>query len=100
MSRSHFLSDGDGADNDFVLQHDTNDEEDEVEQEHEKAQDLAHPPLASRDGYDDEEEHEKEEDDGAEQSVAAHLYRLEVIYDVVDEPREGQTGQTQMGVIY
>ena len=89
---SRRLSDGDGADDDFVLQHDTDDEEDKVEQEHEKAQELAHSPLASRDGYDDEEKHEEEENDGAEQAVAAHLHRLEVIDDVVDEPGEWKTG--------
>lgn len=87
------LSDGDGADDDFVLQHDADDEEDEVEQEHEEAQHLAHAPLADGDGYDDEEEHEEEEDDGAEQAVAAHLHRLEVVEDVVDEPGEGQAAR-------
>lgn len=86
------LSDGDRTGNDFVLQHDTDDEEHEVEQEHEKAQKLAHPPLASGNGHDDEEEHEEEEDDRAEQAVAAHLYWLEVVDDVVDEPGERQTG--------
>ncbi|TNN64352.1 Importin subunit alpha-5 [Liparis tanakae] len=68
--------------------HDANDEEDEVEHEHEKAQNLAHSPIASRDGGDDEEEHDEEEDNGAEQAVAAHLYWLEVVEDVVDEPGE------------
>lgn len=86
------LSDGDGADDDSVLQHDTDDEEDKVQQEHEKAQKLAHSPLAGRDGYDDKEEHEEEEDDGTEQAVAAHFYRLEVVEDVVDEPGEWKTG--------
>ncbi len=92
ISRSRSRSDGDGADDDFVLQHDADDEEDEVQHEHEKAQDLAHSPLAGRDGYDDEEQHEEEEDDGAEQAVAAHLHRLEVVDDVVDEPGEWQPG--------
>ena len=48
--------------------------------------------MASRDGDDDEEEHEEEENDGAEQAIAAHLYWLKVIDDVVDEPREWQAG--------
>lgn len=48
--------------------------------------------MASRDGDNDEEKHEEKEDDGAEQAVAAHLYRLEVVDDVVDEPGERQTG--------
>lgn len=92
LTISGSLSDGDGAVDDFVLQHDADDEEDEVEQEHEKAQELAHFPPASRDGYDDKEEHEEEEDDGAEQAVAAHLHRLEVVEDVEDEPGERQAG--------
>lgn len=86
------LSNSDGADDDFVLQHDADDEKDEVQHEHEKAQDLAHSPLASGDGHDDEEQHEEEEDDGAEQAVAAHLYGLEVVDDVIEEPGERQAG--------
>lgn len=97
LSGGHSFSDGDWADDDFVLQHDADDEEDKVQQEHEEAQELAHPPLASRDGYDDEEEHEEEQDDGAEQAVAAHLHRLEVVDDIVDEPGEGQTGGSTTG---
>ena len=49
--------------------------------------------MARRDGDDDKEEHEEEEDNGAEQAVAAHLDRLEVIEDVVDEPGERQPGE-------
>lgn len=67
-------SDGDRAADDFVLQHDTDDEEDEVEQEHSEAQDFAHLPFASRDGHDDEQEHEEQEDNGTEQPVAAHSH--------------------------
>lgn len=91
IDRSRSFSDGDRTGDDFVLQHDTDDEEDEVEYEHEKSQELAHSPFAGRDGYDDKKEHEEEEDNGAEQAVAAHLHRLEVIEDVVDEPGERQT---------
>lgn len=86
------FSDSDGAGDDFVLQHDADNEEDKVEQEHEKSQELAHFPLASPNGEDDKEEHEEEEDDGAEQAIAAHLYWFEVIDDIVDEPGEWQTG--------
>lgn len=84
------LSDGDRTHQDLVLQHDADDQEDKVEQEHEGAQNLTHFPLASRDGHDDKEEHEEEEDDGTEQAVAAHLHSLEVMDDVVDEPWERQ----------
>lgn len=88
MRRRRSLSDGDGAGDNFVLQHDADDEEHKVEQEHEQSQQLAHFPMTNRDGDDNEEQHEEEEDDGAEQAVAAHLYWLEVIQDVVDEPWE------------
>lgn len=85
------LLDGDRANNDFILQHDTDDQEDKVEQEHEEAQKLAHSPPANCDGDYDEEEHEEEEDDGAEQAIAAHLDWLKIIDDVVQEPGEWQT---------
>lgn len=85
-----YSSDSDGADNDLVLQHDTDDEEDEVEQEHEEAQHFAHAPLTGGDGDNDEEQHDEEEHDGTEQPIAAHLHRLEVVDDVVDQPGEGQ----------
>lgn len=93
-------SDSNGAGDDFVLQHHADDEEDEVEQEHEKSQELAHFPLASRNGEDDEEKHEEEEDDGAEQAIAAHLYWFEVVDDMVEEPGEWQTGGKQGKIIW
>lgn len=70
----HFLSDGDRTADDFVLQHDADYKEDKIKQEHNKAQDFAHLPFASRDGHDDKQEHEEQEDDGTEQPVAAHSY--------------------------
>lgn len=98
-SRAAASSDGNRTGDDFVLQHDTDDEEDEVEQEHEESQKLAHFPFASRDRDDDKEKHEEEEDDGAEQTVAAHLYWLEVVEDIVDKPWEWQTGGGEKKVI-
>lgn len=86
------FSHSNGAGDDFILQHDADNEEDEVEQEHEKSQELAHLPLASRNGEGDKEKHEEEEDDGAEQAIAAHLYWFEVVDDIVEEPGEWQTG--------
>lgn len=73
------LSDGDGAGDDLVLQHDADHQEDEVQHEHEEAQKLAHPPLAHSDGHDDEEEHEEEQHDGAEEAVTAYRHGLQVV---------------------
>lgn len=69
-------SDGHRTGNDLVLQHDAEHQEDEVQQEHDEAEQLAHAPLAGGDGDDDEEEHEEEEHDGAEEAVGADLHRL------------------------
>lgn len=68
-------SDGHGADDDPVLQHDTQHQEDEVQQKHGGAQQLVHLPLAPRDGDDDEEEHQEEQHDGTEESITADRYR-------------------------
>lgn len=95
MGVLHFLSDSDRTADDLVLQHDADDKEDEIEQEHSKAQDFAHLPFASSDGHDDKQEHEEQEDNGTEQTVAAHSYWPEVIDGAVDEPGEGQAGGTQ-----
>lgn len=95
MGVFHLPSDGDRTADDFVLQHDADDKEDEIEQEHNKAQDFAHLPFAGSDGHDDKQEHEEEEDNGTEQTVAAHSHRPEVIDGAEEEPGEGQTGGTQ-----
>lgn len=87
-SHSH----SDWAGDDFVLEHDADNEEDKVEQEHERSQELAHFPLTNRNGEDDEEQHEEEEDNGAEQAVAADLDWFQVVDDMVEEPGERQTG--------
>lgn len=65
-------SDGHRADDDFVLKHDGYNEEDEVEQEHEEAKQLAHPPLAGGNGDDDKQQHEEEQDDGTEKPSTAY----------------------------
>lgn len=72
-------SDGDWANDDLVLQHDADHQEDEVQQEHEESQQLAHPPFAHGNGDDDEEKHEEEKNDGAEQAVTAHRNRTQVV---------------------
>ena len=94
MGVLHLRSDGDRTADDFVLQHDADDKEDEIEQEHNKAQDLAHLPFASSDGHDDKQKHEEQEDNGTEQTVAAHSYWAEVIDSAEDDPGEGQPGGT------
>lgn len=53
-------SDGHRAHDDFVFQHDTDHQEDKVENEHDETEQLAHAPLAGGDGDDDEEEHDEE----------------------------------------
>ena len=97
MCRHGVSSDGHGAGEDAVLQHDAEHQEQEVEQEHGEAQAAAHPPAAGRDGDDDEEQHEEEEDDGTEEPVAAHLHGDEAVCDGVQEPGDRQTvtGATQ-----
>lgn len=87
------VSDGDGTHDDLVLQHDTDDQEDKVEHEHEEAQKFTHFPLASCNGQDDKEQHEEEEDYGTEEAIAAHFHSLKVIDDVEEEPRERQAAE-------
>lgn len=88
------LSDGHRADDDLVLQHDADHQEDEVQHEHDEAQQLAHAPLAGGDGDDDEEEHEKEEHDGAEETVGADLHGAHAAEKRPQEPREWQPADT------
>lgn len=70
-------SDGHRTGNDLVLQHDADHEEDEVQHEHDEAEQLAHPPLAGGDGDDDEEQHEEEKHDGTEEAIGADLHRFQ-----------------------
>jgi len=86
------VSDGHGAVDDAVLQHDAEHQEQEVEQEHDEAQQAAHPPTARRDGDDDEEEHEEEQHDGAEQAVGSDGDGLAVVRQRVQQPGDGQAG--------
>lgn len=79
-------SDGNGAGNDAILQHHTEDQEDEVEQEHGGAQHLVHLPLAGGNGDDDKEEHDEEQHDGAEEAVAADGDRSQTVEERVQEP--------------
>lgn len=81
------LSDGNGAGNDAILQHHTEDQEDKVEQEHGGAQNFVHLPLAGSDGDDDEEKHDEEQHDGTEEAVAADGDRRHTMEGGVEEPR-------------
>lgn len=62
---------GNGTDNDAILQHHAENQENEVKQEHGGAQRLVHPPVTGRDGNDDKEQHDEEQHDGTEEAVAA-----------------------------
>lgn len=86
-------SDGHGAGDDFVLQHDADHEENKIKHEHEEAEQLAHFPLARGDGDDDKDKHEEEQDDGTEQAVTAHCHWLQVVKCREEQPREGQTDE-------
>lgn len=88
------FSDGHRALDDLVLQHDAHHQEDEVQHEHNEAQQLAHAPLAGGDGDDDEEEHEEEEHDGTEEAIRADLHGTQPVDQAPQEPREGQPAET------
>lgn len=79
-------SDGHRTGDHSVLQHDANHQEDEVQHEHDEAQQLAHAPLARGDGDDDEEEHDEEEHNGAEEAVRADLHRFQTPEEGPQEP--------------
>lgn len=68
-------SDGHGTYNDSILQHDTEHQENKVEDEHGGSQHFIHPPLTGSDGDSDEEEHEEEQHNGTEQPITAHGHR-------------------------
>lgn len=89
------LSDGHRAGQDLVLQHDADHQEDEIQHEHDEAEQLAHTPLAGGDGDDDEEEHEKEQHNGTEEAVGADLHRFQVTEEGPHEPGERQPAKIQ-----
>lgn len=62
---------GNGTDNDAILQHHAENQENEVKQEHGGAQSLVHLPVTGCDGNDDKEKHDEEQHNGTEESVAA-----------------------------
>ncbi|KAL0187616.1 hypothetical protein M9458_014715, partial [Cirrhinus mrigala] len=78
----------DGADDDLVLQQDADHQEDDIEQEHDEAQQFAHLPLTGGNGDDDEEEHEEEQHDGAEQTVTTHPNRAHIVDNGEQQPWE------------
>lgn len=88
-------SDGNGAGDDAILQHHTEDQEDEVEQEHGGAQNFVHLPLAGRDGDDDEEKHDEEQHDGTEEAVAADGDRSQTVEERVEEPRHRKSSHSK-----
>lgn len=88
-------SDGHRTGYDLVLQHDADHQEDEIQHEHDEAEQLAHAPLAGSDGDDDKEEHEEEEHDGTEEAVGADLHRFHAAEKGPHEPGERQPANTQ-----
>ena len=83
-------SDGNGADEDAILQHDAEDQEHKVQYEHGEAQHFAHLPATGADGDDDKQEHEEKQHDGAEQAVGADGHRLAVVQQSEQQPRDRQ----------
>lgn len=82
------LSDGNWADDDAVLEHHAEHQEDEVEEEHGETQHLVHLPFAGCDGDGDKEEHEEEQHDGTEQAVTADGYWSQTVDEREQEPRD------------
>lgn len=64
-----------GADDEAVLEHDAEDQEHKVEQEHGEAQRAAHLPAAGGDGDDHKEQHEEQQHDGTEEAVGVDRHR-------------------------
>lgn len=87
------------AGNDLVLQHDADHQEDEVQHEHDEAEQLAHAPLAGGNGDDDKEQHEEEEHDCAEEAVGADLHGCHAAEKGPQEPGERQSASTQTHVL-
>lgn len=90
FEKRHFLLDGDRAQDHFVLQKDTDDQEYEIETKHGEAQEFIHPPLAERNGEDDKKQHNEEEDNSTEQSIAADSHWGEAVNCSIHEPWKGK----------
>lgn len=90
-----FPSDGNRADEDTILQQNTQDEEHKVQYEHGEAQLSAHLPPTGGDGDNDKEEHQEEQHNGAEQAIGADHNWLTVVEQGVYQPRDRQTKTKQ-----
>lgn len=71
--------DGNGTDDDSILQHNTEHQEDKVEEKHGETQHLIHLPFTRRNGDDDKEEHEEEQHNGAKEPVAADGHWTKIV---------------------
>lgn len=87
-------SNGHGTGDDLVFQHDADHQEDEIQHEHDEAEQFAHAPLAGGDGDDDEEEHDEEEHDCTEEAVGADFHWLQAVDKGPHEPGERQSANT------
>lgn len=75
-----------GAHEEFVLEHEGDGDENEVEQKHGETEALVHLPPEARDGHDDEQQHHEEDRYGADHALGVHLHGLPV-YDAIQQPR-------------
>lgn len=89
------VSDGNRADDDPIFQHNTQHQEDKVEEKHGETQHLIHLPFTGCDGDDDKEEHEEEQHDGTEQAVGADGHRLAGMQGSVYKPGDRQAESTK-----
>lgn len=85
------FSDGNGADNDSVLQQNADHQEEEVQEKHSGSQHLVHLPVTGGNGDDDEEQHEEEQHNGTEESIAANSHWTETMDGREQQPGDRQT---------
>lgn len=83
------VSDRNRADNDAILQHDAEHQEDKIEEKHSETQELIHLPFTDCDGNYDEKKHDEEQHDGTEKAVAADSHWSQTVDERVQEPWDG-----------
>lgn len=93
-SREGLCSDGNGTDNDAIFQHHAENQENEVKQEHGRAQCLIHLPITGCDRNDDKEKHDKEQHNCTEESITADGDRGQAVDGRVHQPRDRKPLET------
>lgn len=76
----------DRTDQDLVLEHQRDGDEDEVEEEHGKPESLVHPPLETGDAKDHERQHAEEDRYAAHHAHRVHLHGSSVD-QAIQQPR-------------